>query len=173
MNLFVISDLHLGHANILNFIIDDAGTKLRPEFKNVDYMDETIIQRWNEVVKPGDHVYNLGDVAMNKRFLHLNLRLNGKKRLIFGNHDIFDYQDYAEAGFQKMMGMRVLDGIIFTHVPIHQSQLERFKANVHGHTHSNHVKLDSGHRDPRYLNVCVEQVNYTPVPLEEIKKRIK
>lgn len=171
-NLFFISDTHFGHSRMLEFTIDEAGTLLRPGFKDSNHMDEVMIERWNSVVRPQDHAYHLGDVSMARRLLPVVKRLNGHKRLIFGNHDIFDYQLYAEAGFEKMMGMRVMDGIIFTHVPVHPSQLARFKINVHGHTHHSHVKLDNGHRDERYVNVCVEQVNYTPVPLEELKRKL-
>lgn len=171
-NLFLVSDTHFGHANMLGFTINESGTLLRPGFKDVSHMDETMIQRWNSVVKPKDHVYHLGDVAMSKRFLPLVRRLNGKKRLVFGNHDIYDFKLYAEAGFEKLMGMRVFEGMIFTHVPIHHKNLERFRVNVHGHLHQNVVKLDNGHPDPRYFSVCVEKINYTPIPLEEVKRKI-
>lgn len=169
-NLFFISDTHFGHANILKFTINESGTLLRPGFKDVNHMDEAIIQNWNKVVRPQDHVYHLGDVAMSRRFLPIVKRLNGHKRLIFGNHDIFDYKHYAEAGFEKLMGLRVLDRIIFSHIPVHENQLSRFKLNVHGHTHINVVRNAVGHPDKRYKCVCVEQVNYTPVPFEELKK---
>ncbi len=169
--MFFVSDTHFGHANILKFTKSD-GDLLRPEFNDANHMDEVMIGNWNSVVRPQDHVYHLGDVAMGKRMLPVVKRLNGHKRLVFGNHDIFRYQDYADAGFEKMMGMRVMDGIIFTHVPVHPSQLERFKANVHGHLHSNLVKLDNGHPDPRYVNVCVEKTNYSPVALEDLKKKL-
>jgi calcineurin-like phosphoesterase family protein len=171
-NLFVISDTHFGHTNVLTFRMGD-GSLLRPDFKDANHMDEVMIERWNSVVRPQDHAYHLGDVSMARRLLPVVRRLNGHKRLVFGNHDIYDYKEYAEAGFEKMMGMRVMDGLIFTHVPIHPNQLHRFRANIHGHTHDKLVRLDNGHVDERYINVCVEQVNYTPVALEDIKKRIK
>lgn len=167
-----LSDSHFGHEGVLKFKINEEGDLLRHGFKDINHMDETMIERWNSVVKPNDHCYHLGDVAMKWRLLSVVKRLNGHKRLIFGNHDIFDYQKYAEAGFEKLMGMRVMDGIIFTHVPVHPNQLHRFKLNVHGHTHEKLVRLDNGNVDTRYLNVCVEQLAYTPISLEEIKKRI-
>lgn len=170
--LWFLSDPHFSHQNILNFTIDAEGTKLRPGFKDIDHMNEVIINNWNKVIRPQDHGYIMGDVAMKRAFLPIVKRLNGHKRLIFGNHDIFDWKEYIEAGFEKLMGMRVLDGMIFTHVPVHPSQLNRFKANIHGHTHQHFVKLDSGHPDKRYLNLCCEKVNYTPVALEDIKKQL-
>lgn len=171
-NLFFISDTHFGHANILNFARNDTGQKVRPGFADVSDMDETIIRNWNRVVRPQDHVYHLGDVAMKKQLLPIVKRLNGHKRLVFGNHDIFEYKEYAKVGFEKMMGMRVMDGIIFTHVPVHPSSLGRFKINVHGHLHNNPVRTEDGLEDRRYRSVCVEMVNYTPVSLDEIRLSI-
>jgi calcineurin-like phosphoesterase family protein len=52
-------------------------------------MDETMIERHNAKVKPNDVVYMLGDVVINRKSLHHVSRLNGKKRLVRGNHDIF------------------------------------------------------------------------------------
>jgi calcineurin-like phosphoesterase family protein len=167
-NIFFASDHHFGHEGMLKFVAND-GWLVRPEFKDVEHMNETIIRLHNSVVKPSDHCYFLGDVAMKRPFLQIVKRLNGKKRLVFGNHDIFDYEYYSEVGFKKLMGMRVMEGIIFTHVPVHPSQLLRFKTNVHGHLHSNLVRLENGEIDPRYRSVCVEKINYTPISLDELR----
>lgn len=153
-NIFVISDTHFGHANIIEY----CG---RP-FRTADEMDATMEANWNAVVKPQDHVYHLGDVAMNRRSLEIVKRLHGHKRLVFGNHDIFDWKDYIAAGFQKLMGMRVLDGVLLTHVPIHPQSLGRFIGNVHGHVHNNDTLSHP------YVNVSVEVIAYRPMPLEEI-----
>ena len=48
-----ISDLHLGHANVIKF--DN-----RP-FKNLEEMHERIITNWNKVTNKNDTVYILGD----------------------------------------------------------------------------------------------------------------
>ncbi len=180
MTIFFLSDHHFGHANICKFTIDDKGTRLRP-FSSVEEMDELIVENHNKTVKPSDHFYALGDVAMDKRKLGIVQRLNGHKRLIMGNHDIYDYQEYVKAGFKKIMACRVLDNILFTHIPVHTSNLGRFKANVHGHIHAGTVMFEQTHPgwptgmqpDRRYLNVCCEKLNYTPISLEEIKKLIQ
>lgn len=153
-NIFVISDTHFGHANIIAHCA-------RP-FADVDEMDELMVSRWNDTVKPSDHVYHLGDVAMKRALLPIVKRLNGHKRLVFGNHDIFDAKDYLAAGFQKLCGMRVLDGVILTHVPIHPNSMGRFVGNVHGHVHNNQALAHP------YVNVSVEVIDYTPVALERI-----
>lgn len=77
---FYISDLHLGHKNILAF--DN-----RPFF-SLEEMTETIISNWNSVVSKNDSVYVLGDMFWNNAEIPIVLpRLNGVKYLIKGNHD--------------------------------------------------------------------------------------
>jgi calcineurin-like phosphoesterase family protein len=165
-NLFIISDTHFGHANILNFV-DKDGKHLRT-FGSVEEMDQHMVDRWNSVVRPQDHVYHLGDVAMKQQCIETVARCNGRKRLVRGNHDIFRTKKYLPY-FEEIYGIRVLDGMIFTHIPIHPESLSRFKSNVHGHVHAQ----PQGHYGPRYYNVSVEAVDYTPVALEDLKLRIK
>ena len=77
---FYISDLHIGHKNILAF--DN-----RPFF-NLEEMTETIISNWNSVVGKNDSVYVLGDMFWNNAEIPIVLpRLNGVKFLVKGNHD--------------------------------------------------------------------------------------
>ena len=91
---YIISDTHFGHANSLTFLRGDE-TKLR-DFSSVTEMDECMIHRWNSVVRPEDKVVHLGDVVINKRCLNILSLLNGKKKLIMGNHDIFKIEEYAQ-----------------------------------------------------------------------------
>jgi calcineurin-like phosphoesterase family protein len=81
MTTFYTADQHFNHQRILSLCE-------RP-FPDVTTMNETIIERWNEVVAPDDTVWVLGDFAMGDitGSLALGLRLNGTKRLILGNHD--------------------------------------------------------------------------------------
>lgn len=161
-NLFFISDPHFSHK----LLVPIRG------FKSEEEMDEHIIESINKTVRPSDHLYLMGDIAIARRHLHKVKRLNGHKRLIFGNHDIFKYQEYAKAGFGKMMAYRVIDRIIFSHIPVHENQLRRFSCNVHGHTHESRVIGPGGFVDDRYMNVCCEVLNYKPISLEEIKHQI-
>jgi len=163
-NLFFISDTHFGHANILNFLKLD-GTKLR-DFSSVEEMDEHIIDRWNSVVRPQDHCYHLGDVAMKRRDIGTVSRCNGHKRLVRGNHDVYKTKDYLSC-FDEIYGIRVLDNIIFTHIPIHPENMGRFKANAHGHIHANPSP------EGNYINLSVEAIDYTPIALEDLKKRME
>jgi len=164
-NIFVISDTHFGHANILNFKKED-GSPLR-NFESGEEMDEHMIDRWNAVVKTSDHVYHLGDVAMKRDCIQTVKRCNGHKRLVRGNHDVYKTKDYLPF-FEEIYGIRVLDGMIFTHIPIHPESLGRFAANIHGHVHAQ----PQGHYGPKYYNVSVEVMDYTPISLEDLKLKL-
>lgn len=165
--IWVASDHHINHAKILTFV-DGHDTPLRT-FKDVDEMNETMVERHNAIVKPEDHVYFLGDFAMRQQDVIVwAKRFNGHKRLVRGNHDIFRTKTYMQAGFEEIYGVRILNDMIFSHIPLHpESVKQRWAGNVHGHLHTGRVP------DPRYLNVSVEQIEYTPITLEEAKERLE
>lgn len=168
-NIFVISDTHFNHQNIISFCS-------RP-FKTADEMNWEIVERWNSVVRPQDKVYHLGDVYMGSGFSreytnNLLSKLNGHKRLILGNHDNGKDQ-LLQKHFEKIDVWRMMPehGILMTHVPVHPSTLGegRFSKsdyvfqNIHGHIHTNNSPFGP------YQNVCVEKIDYTPVPIEELR----
>ena len=163
MNTWLIGDTHFYHKNILNFKTS-TGYALRA-FNDINHMNEVMVLNWNAVVDPEDKVYHLGDVAMASfsRTKELINRLNGKKILIKGNHDNFKLSQYQQM-FYDVRAYSILDGIILAHIPIHPDSLGRWKGQVHGHLHSNNVQ------DKRYFNVSVEQINYTPINFNKVKK---
>lgn len=163
-NRFYISDTHFGHANILTF----EGVEGKPcrVFDSVEEMDETMVDNWNAVVGPQDTIYHLGDVAIKRKALHILERLNGRKILIKGNHDIFKLKDYLPH-FKDIRSYVVRDKMIFSHIPICEFSMERFRVNVHGHTHTFNLP------DPRYINICVEQINYTPLHHDQIVEMVE
>ena len=178
---FFISDTHFGHEKTCTVFKRADGSPLRP-FTNAEEMDEFMVKAWNERVGPKDKVYHLGDVVINRKFLHILGRLNGDKVLIRGNHDIFKLEDYTQY-FRDIRAFDVKNGMIFSHVPIHPESLGRFGTNIHGHLHANRVKkivgvnaktgeLEYGDIDNRYHCVCVEQTDFAPISLEEVNKRI-
>lgn len=171
-NIWVISDTHFNHGNILKFT-DASGKKVR-DFASVEEMNEVMIERWNECVKAGDKIYHLGDVF----FGHINWvvnnwhRLNGKKRLVVGNHD--DISNIVKRGmFEKVEMWRMFSefNLLLTHVPVHESTLgeRRFKdrhmINVHGHIHGNPSP------SPLHRCVCVEHTDYRPINIEELMEK--
>mgnify|MGYP000629650305 CR=1 FL=1 len=168
MKTFLISDTHFGHANVLNFTIAD-GSKLRPGFDNIYEHDEYLIEQWNKVVGVNDKVYHLGDVGF-KNFTALSAilsRLNGTKVLIKGNHDNFKISQYAQH-FKDVRATHQLDGVILSHIPLHEDSLNRWKGNIHGHLHNRTLA------DNRYVNVSVEcLINYAPVDFEGLREYYK
>lgn len=172
---WVIADTHFSHVGITQFSNKD-GSKTRP-WDDPNEMDEAIVAAWNALVPPGDRVYVLGDVAINKRGLEPLGRCNGRKVLVKGNHDIFKLRDYLPY-FEDIRGsvVRHVDDqrVILTHIPIHTRELDRFSMNIHGHLHAEKVMLEKpceNFVDPRYVCVSVEQTGYHPIPLEEAMSR--
>jgi calcineurin-like phosphoesterase family protein len=94
-SVFLTSDTHFGHLGVCKFTGPDGVTKLRP-WDTPEEMDEEMVRRWNETVRPNDKVYHLGDVVINRKALKTLSRLNGDKVLIKGNHDIFKLDEYPE-----------------------------------------------------------------------------
>lgn len=82
MTRYFASDLHLGHANI----IDHCD---RP-FKSVEEMNQALISSWNAEIDPDDVVLFLGDLghfADEDALRRWLAELNGRIVFIEGNHD--------------------------------------------------------------------------------------
>ena len=175
--VFLVSDTHFGHAGVCRFTEADGVTKIRP-WTDPDEMDEEMIRRWNDRVRPTDKVYHLGDVVINRKALKTLHRLNGDKVLIRGNHDIFPDVEYREY-FRELRAYHVMNGMILSHIPIHPESLGRFGVNIHGHLHASRVKMEPVGKygipviDPRYHCVCVEQTDFAPILFEDVIKRIE
>ncbi len=168
MNTFLISDTHFSHRGIVTFLREDGVTKERP-WDTIEEMDEALVKNWNSVVRPKDTVYHLGDAVINRSALPILTRLNGNKRLIMGNHDVFRPAEYLEY-FKDIRATDTLDDFLLSHIPIYPAGLYRYKGNLHGHLHSKRVLMYDGSVDKRYLCVSVEHTNYTPISFECAKK---
>jgi len=177
-SVFLYSDPHFGHQGVCKFMRNDGVTKLRP-WDTAEEMDEHFVKVYNERVKPNDKIYFLGDVVINRKALPTLARLNGDKVLIRGNHDIFRDDEYR-LYFRELRAYHVVEGMIFSHIPIHPESLGRFGVNIHGHLHANRVMKPGSAVgefvtqvvDTRYHCVCVEQTDFAPILFEDVKKRI-
>lgn len=144
---------------------------------NVDEMNEALIDNWNKTVGPSDLVYHLGDVVMNKRYIaQVMPRLNGRKKLVKGNHDLFKLDEYTPY-FEDIYGCKPMHDLILTHIPIHPQDLGRFRANIHGHLHHKDILIQNSWDkqwvpDLRYYSVCVEKIDYTPISYEDVRNHI-
>lgn len=189
--IFFVSDHHFGHANILKFKRLDGVTPVR-SFSSVEEMNEHMIQQHNKVVGDDDDVYFGGDVTFDSQTFHRVMpRLKGKKRLILGNHDHLRMDEYYRY-FENIKVSRLFNGkedrlkkffrpddkpFLLTHYPIHiASEKPNRVNNVHGHIHekqiTTEVQIDTDliitTCDRRYLNISVENLNYTPISIEDI-----
>ena len=105
---WVVSDTHFGHSNVLKPEYD-----ARP-WPDIESHDEALIANWNAVVKPGEIVWHLGDVARTHAIAYRIIpRLNGSIRLIRGNHDddlwkrrkrLPLFAEYHEAKYLRLQG---------------------------------------------------------------------
>lgn len=175
MTVFFTSDLHLGHARVIDYC--------RRPFANVDEMNQALVARWNARVKSYDDVYILGDLALCKPGLAAALvgRLAGRMRLVFGNHDkalrksyegsgLFEWcKDLAEV---KVPDIDAPDGaqrITLCHYPMITWPKSHHGAwMLHGHCHGS---LPDDRRALR-LDVGVDVWDYAPVSYDEIKARM-
>jgi len=155
--VFLISDTHFGHANIIRY----CG---RP-FSSVEEMDRALIQNWNDAVGPEDVVIHLGDFALGSpgRIQEYLEALNGKIIFIQGNHD---------SHLEMVVGPLLPKVVIPLIDPPLDLRLQHFpgipapgEAVIHGHIHDKAPLFD-----PRIyrMNVSVEATGYRPVPLREI-----
>lgn len=161
-----IADLHLGHTNMA----------IKRGFDNAYQHDEYIIKQWNSVVHKKDTTFILGDVTMEtKHNYDLLDRLNGKKTVILGNHDMPNHVPELLKHVTKVSGMmkkkfkqeRVT--AFLTHCPIHTREMDyRVGINIHGHIHEYVVLLPNSKPDKRYICVSCEQIDYTPKLLSEL-----
>lgn len=171
----ITSDHHLLHHNIYRFT-NASGKRIRPWAENATEADEMMIEAWNSVVRKGDTVYHLGDVAIKRPGLKLLERMNGRKILVRGNHDIFKLKDYLPY-FADIRGTHKIGKMILSHYPIHPASVPHWcLANVHGHIHEKTVMRRTwyGRRAPdtRYFNACVEAIGLAPIEIEDLEARI-
>lgn len=174
-NTFFISDTHFQHKRILEFRRkDDPSLFMRP-FSSLEEMNETLISNWNSLVGHDDVVLHGGDFSFGgkQNIALFRRRLNGKIKLIMGNHD-YSAKDYINV-FDDILGTpyKIRTGrgtILMSHAPLHFSEDDYHHEehgrtiNVHGHLH------DQITGEKHHVSVCVERTNFFPVPLDDIIK---
>lgn len=164
MKTFLIADTHFGDENIVKY-------EQRP-FANAAEMTEKLVENWNKVVSDDDIVFVVGDYSnLNfEKTKQITKMLNGKKYLVRGNHDKFSIKEYQDMGFETVYDYPVLVNKYFmlSHEPIYVNKLMPY-VNVYGHIHNNpnyNTYSFCGHC------VSVEKIDYTPIDIEEVNKRI-
>ena len=160
--IYFISDTHFDHINIIKYCD-------RP-FKDVEEMNEVIMNNWNKTIDNNDIVYFLGDFCLNNRHRIAEIlnQLNGYKILVYGNHDKIGVSAFKTAGFDEVYKTPIKftynnDIYILSHAPDYETSLK----NIHGHIHN------INKNDNRHFCVSVEQINYTPIEIEKIVEYFK
>ena len=159
-DIFLISDLHLGHANIIRYCS-------RPFLvSDVAEMDRVLIDNWNFSISPKSRIFYLGDLRYGEHALSLEeyrKKLNGDITFIRGNHDD------AELG---AVPSSILDykklRFLLVHDPA-DTPPDFDGWTIHGHHHNNDLRhFPFINFVDRRINVSAEVVGYIPVGLNEI-----
>ncbi len=171
MNTYFTSDTHWGHRNIIKY-------SNRP-FKSVEEMDEAMINNWNSVVLPDDHIYHLGDVGFsdNTKVNKILNRLNGTIFHIKGNHDRklktdrFTWsRDYFELYIQDKDCARGRQLIVLCHYPFLTWDKKHHNSwNIHGHCHGA-IPIDL---NAKRIDAGVDVWNYLPISYQQLKIEFK
>lgn len=181
---FYISDLHIGHANVIRF--DN-----RP-FADVNEMNNKIIENWNARVRTDDTVYILGDFIWAKEndWPFFVGPLAGNKVLIRGNHDPRQFSSTTKQMFQEITNLKEIKDegrhVVMCHYPIpfFRGGFSQTAFMLYGHVHRTReyeyllnlrkaVKTNaSGYGTPHgnFINVgcMMPYMDYTPRTLDEI-----
>ena len=181
MNYF-ISDLHLGHKNVLKF--DN-----RP-FINTEEHDKTIIDNWNNKVNDNDDVYVLGDISWHNatKTIEIFKQLKGRIHLIQGNHDnrILKnkelYNLFVEVVDYKELKIDNEVSVVLCHYPMPCFKNHYYDwIHLYGHVHNSfeenmiqHFRYEMGalYDKPCHMynvGAMMKYMDYTPRTLEEIR----
>lgn len=180
-NIFFISDLHIGHKNVIKF--DN-----RP-FVDVEEMHTELIKRWNSVVGDNDIVYFLGDLSftrdeLTKWFIY---SLKGRINFILGNHDkmkdisklgrwenIHEYGTEINVKDDDTIASRGSNGyqrIIMSHYPILSWNKSHYGAwHLHGHCHGSLIKSNQDYYKRKVMDVGCNCIDYTPISYTQVKE---
>lgn len=167
MKKWFTSDTHFNHKRTLELS--------RRPFRNVEEMNEVLIENWNHVVGKDDVVFHLGDFGDYE----FSKYLNGEIILLFGNYErkdiskgvITEEELVSKYNFRKVYTEKIVqydvDGEVFylVHEPVHaeavKDELNSFY--LYGHVHKLQMVKKNG------LNVGVDCHNFTPISLDDVK----
>jgi calcineurin-like phosphoesterase family protein len=166
--IFFTSDLHLDHENIIKYCH-------RP-FLNVEDMNRTLVNNWNNTIEKNDRVYFLGDMSFGKGSRsadHWLSKLNGDIYFIRG----FSYNVSGERNQHDKISRtkNVFDSLIIEHNG-RKFYLVHDPANIPsdwkdwaicGHHHNN--KLDEYpfiDKKNKRINVSTELTKFRPIDID-------
>ena len=174
--LHFTSDHHFGHTNIMKF-------QENRSFKDVNEMNEFLIDKWNSKVGKKDDVYYLGDFCFGnfEEFEKIIKQLNGRIHFIKGNHDphgILNKLEKYIVWWKYYYELKIKDAdwdsdkvmICLFHFPIEEwNKYHKGSLMFHGHQHYNpdakkENRLDVGVDNP----AC----DFAPFSYDDIKSML-
>lgn len=164
MTAYFTSDTHFNLERVIR--------QCRRPFSSLEIMREGLIANFNKRVGHDDDLYFVGDFAHkhdDPELADIFSRLNGRKHLVIGNHDLNEVPALAWDSIQDILELEVDETKLFLcHYPMASwKQSREGVIHLFGHVHDHHA----GWRNA--INVGVDQWNYAPVTLPEILERAK
>ncbi|MDO8871999.1 MAG: metallophosphoesterase family protein [Methanoregula sp.] len=165
-NIYLISDLHLNHRNIIKYCH-------RP-FSSVEEMNKEMARRWNRTVNKNDIVYFLGDLDTKDSIGYWIAHLNGRKTFIEGNHDVVKNKDGAVI-YHKIKGAVPYETLNYrgysfylVHDP-HEIPDHWKDWAIYGHKHNNDIsKFPFIDGENKRINVSVEVIDFRPLNIDKL-----
>jgi len=159
VSFFFTADTHFNHKRIIEY----CGYP----FSNVEEMNETIITRWNLVVRKRDTVYHLGDFGWGN-CREIAERLNGRIILIRGGHDHSRILRAYASRFSAIHDLLTLkierQVVVLCHYCLRVWDRSHYNSwHLYGHSHGKLPPIGKS------LDVGIGQHDFTPWSWEEIK----
>ncbi len=156
---FIISDLHLGHRNIVKYCS-------RP-FINTHEMNVALVANWNNAVSNNDTVYFLGDLSRRTDFWFE--KLNGNIVFIKGNHDSSEKIKFYQNYVLEYRGYK----FFLSHRP-NQAPKDWTGWSIFGHVHNNRLEeypfIDI---ENKRINISIELIDYRPMNIDDLIRKIE
>lgn len=186
-NIWFTSDTHFHHKNIVTGTstwekTEESENQKTRNFETLEEHDETLVNNFNQLIKPDDILYHLGDWSFggHEQIKIFRNKLNCKNiHLIFGNHDqhiepkhsiyrgCFSSVDYVKQ-FSLKLGTEKTNkygkqGFFLSHYS-HQVWNKSHHGAIHlfGHSHGSIKGIG------RSMDVGVDTNNLFPYHLDEI-----
>ena len=164
-DFYVTSDTWFGRNQILQIAH-------RKTFKNVEEMNQRIINKWNSCVGKNDIVFHLGNFAWDPDTAEKVLKkLNGRMYFLLGSAD----EALVEV-YEKFKNVTIIEDQIIV-LPLHDVVLSHFPLlmwagkesgtlHIHGHATFNHP---TDLTIERRVNICTDHWGYKPIKISTLK----
>jgi calcineurin-like phosphoesterase family protein len=173
--IYFTADTHLGHANIIKYCD-------RP-FRDVNEMDDAIIDNINSCVNKDDILYHLGDFAFSSNIGRYRQRILCRQiHLIRGNHDRYNNCKGHFSTIQEYLSVGLKEGtFVLFHYPIAVWDRAHYNTiHLFGHSHGTHTPWREEHMpNSLSMDVGIDANKFMPLSVDEIvnimeeRKRLK